>query len=193
MRKSLPIAAFVIFAAALLAAILGLLNAKGSSSALTTVVVVSASVLVLVLVQDRLTEFSLGPKGASAKLIRLEAVVSDQGKLLQDQQSLINSLVKYWMSASVFHHLCGIALLRSYIYHDGHADRREMYFLRDSGFIRPKHGAFLDFGEGMTGQNLVEQIEVTEIGWNSIKLRKDDIPSNMTEGKGNLRVDPSTL
>jgi len=45
----------------------------------------------------------------------------------------------------------------------------------------------------MAGQNLVEQIEVTEIGWNSIKLRKGDIPSNMIEGKDNLRVDPSTL
>ncbi|HWZ87774.1 MAG TPA: hypothetical protein VNW92_02955 [Polyangiaceae bacterium] len=65
--------------------------------------VVSTCALLLVLIQDRLAEFTLGPKGASAKLIRLEEVVSDQGKLLQDQQSLINSLVKYWMSASAFH------------------------------------------------------------------------------------------
>jgi hypothetical protein len=193
MKTFLPIAILTVFTATLLAAISGLLFAKGNPTALTTVAVVAACALLLVLMYDRLGEFTLGPKGASAKLIRLEEVVSDQGKRLQDQQSLVNSMVKYWMSASVFHHLCGIALLRSYIYHDGGADRREMYFLRDSGFIRPKHGAFLDFGDGMAGKNLVEQIEITEIGWNSIKLRKGDIPSNMIDGKDNLRVDPSTL
>jgi len=119
MKTFLPIAVLTVFTATLLAAISGLLFAKGNATALTTVVVAAACALLLVLMYDRLGEFTLGPKGASAKLIRLEEVVSDQGKRLQDQQSLVNSMVKYWMSASVFHHLCGIALLRSYIYHDG--------------------------------------------------------------------------
>src|SRR5262245_46969807 len=34
------------------------------------------------------------------------------------QEEIINALVKYSMSASIFHHLCGIALLHMYRYVD---------------------------------------------------------------------------
>src|SRR5690348_9610294 len=53
---------------------------------------------------------------------------------------LINQLVTFSMSASIFTHLCGIALLHKYNYIDNDGNRREFYFLRDNGFIRPKGG-----------------------------------------------------
>ena len=113
-----------------------------------------------------------------------------------EQQRLdkrINNLVKYGMSASIFHHLCGIALLHEYKYSDEKPFEREMYFLRDNGFIRPKSDAFLDFDYRMNQQNLVQKVKPTEIGWDCIRLRKDEIPQNMLEAKNNLRIDPSTL
>src|SRR5947207_1124643 len=71
------------------------------------------------------------------------------------QQEIINNLVRYSMSASIFHHLCGLALLYQYRYIDSETNRRELYFLRDNGFIMPKGRSFLDFGADQNGQNLV--------------------------------------
>ena len=129
----------------------------------------------------------------TARVKTQEALVERQGRQLESQQELINNLVQYSMSASIFYHLCGIGLLKEYKYHHGAADSREMYFLRDNGFIRPKAGQFLDFNEATNEANLVDYAEPTEIGWSCIKLRKSDIPSNMLRDKGNLRIDPSAL
>lgn len=119
--------------------------------------------------------------------------IEHQKNRLDEQQDIINQLIKYSMSASIFDHLCGITLLKEYKYRSNKSTEREMYFLRDNGFIKPKAEAFLDFYDGLDGQNLVEKAVPTEIGWLCIKLRKNEIPSNMLEDKGNLRIDPSTL
>jgi hypothetical protein len=97
------------------------------------------------------------------------------------------------MSASIYHHLCGIAILKEYKYSNDDATQREMYFLRDNGFIRPKSDAFLVFNNDLHGKNLVDKAEPTPIGWLCVRLRKEEIPSNMINDKGNLRVDPNTL
>src|SRR5262245_4305559 len=108
---------------------------------------------------------------------------------LSRQQELINALVKYSMSASIFHHLCGIALLYRYAYIDNDGNRREMYFLRDNGFIRPRPGQpFLDFGPTLDRQNLAAIAEPTPIGWECVRLRKLDVPENMRADAANLRV-----
>jgi len=139
-------------------------------------------------------------QGKAAELRRLVVAVENQGekveaqaRQLQQQQEMINQLVKFSMSASIFHHLCGIAILRQYLYHDDEATRREMYFLRDNGFIKPKWSAFVDFNAGLNGTNLVEVAEPTPAGWACVRLRKDEIPSNMLGDPGNLRTDPKTL
>ena len=93
----------------------------------------TAGALVLIVALPQVSEFTFGLKGVTAKLARVEQKVDEQ-------QLLINQLVHYSMSASVFHHLCGIALLHKYVYNDDDPSRREMYFLRDHGFIRPKPG-----------------------------------------------------
>jgi len=110
------------------------------------------------------------------------------------QQEIINDLVKYSMSASIFHHLCGIALLKTYTYVDNDANQREFYFLRDNGFIKPRSGlTFVDFGPGIHGSNLADVAEPTPIGWGCVRLRKAEIPSNMRADGRNIRVQPETL
>jgi hypothetical protein len=103
------------------------------------------------------------------------------------QQRLVNDLVQYSISASIFHHLCGIGLLREYRYRDGDGNRREMYFLRDNGYIRPRTATFLDFGPSLDAQNLVELSELTPIGWNCLKLRRNEIPTDMITDHNNLQ------
>jgi hypothetical protein len=110
------------------------------------------------------------------------------------QQTLVNDLVQYSMSASIFHHLCGVAILRVYKYLDNEGNRREFYFLRDNGLIRPKDArGFLDFGPALNGANLVDIAEVTPIGRMAVKLRSSDIPSNMVSDVQNLRVSAKDL
>lgn len=110
------------------------------------------------------------------------------------QQEIINSLVRFSLSASIFHHLCGIALLRTYRYFDNETNRRELYFLRDNGFIQPKPGlSFVDFSAAIDGRNLVELAEPTPIGWECVRLRKGDVPFNMQKDLENLRIPISAL
>jgi hypothetical protein len=122
-----------------------------------------------------------------------ERRVSDQQQQLGAQQEIINQLVKYSMSASVFHHLCGVSLLHRYFYRNNEPTQREFYFLRDSGFIRPTSQGFVDFGAELDGANLPEIVEPTPIGWLCIRLRRDEIPSNMISDSANLKVDLATL
>jgi len=167
---------------------------------LVGVVGLMSGALLLWLMSPRLSEFSMGPKGVAAKVSRMEQELQDQSErvreqeqILQRQQELVNELVKYSMSASIFHHLCGIALLKNYTYHDSDVNRREMYFLRDNGFIQPKSSGFLDFNSSLHQQNLVDVAEPTPIGWSCIKLRKEEIPENMLQNTSNLRKDPKDM
>ena len=110
------------------------------------------------------------------------------------QASQIETFVKYFMSASIFHHLCGIGLLYHYDYSPG--DQREYYFLRDTGLIEPRSDiGFLDFPDSGPKWNVADAAKPTPIGWLCIKLRRDRIPPDMLEEKKrqNLRVDPATL
>jgi hypothetical protein len=166
-------------------ALIGLFLSPADKTIFVTIVAITMGGLLLVATLPRLSEFSITLKGVTAKLDKVKDTVDEQ-------QRLINQLVYYSMSASVFRHLCGIALLHEYKYNnkDEHF-RREMYFLRDHGFIRPN---FLVFEE-LHGRNLVELAEPTEIGWTIIKLRKTEIPSDWLEAikSPNLRIDPFNL
>lgn len=117
--------------------------------------------------------------------------VSQQGAQIATQQQLINMLVSYGMSASIFRHLCGITLLKTYNldFHD--TNRRELYFLRDHGFIQPRGGGFLDFTEGK--HNVAAMAAPTPVGKSYVSLRKAEIPQEMRADQGNLLVDLSTL
>jgi predicted nucleotide-binding protein len=126
-------------------------------------------------------------KGAITKVDKLARQVDAQG-------SQIETFVKYFMSASIFHHLCGIALLSQYDYSPG--DHREYYFLRDTGLIEPRSGTgFLDFPDSGSSWNVAAVAKPTPIGWMCIKLRRQQIPSEMLDEKNrqNLRGDSVTL
>jgi hypothetical protein len=100
------------------------------------------------------------------------------------------------MSAPIFQHLCGIALLKRYEYAHMSLTQREWYFLKDSGFIQPRpphNPSELEFNEQRDGENFAEIAEPTEIGWSTIKLHKEDIPSELLRDRENLKIDPATL
>lgn len=72
---------------------------------------------------------------------------------LDEQGRIIEDLVRYAMS-SIFHHLAGIVLLKEYRYRDSDVNRREFYFLRDAGYIKPRYGDFIDFDANLEGANI---------------------------------------
>ncbi len=82
------------------------------------------------------------------------------------------------MSASIFDHR-GISLLKVYLYNDNEYFRREMYFLRDNGFIRPKGSGFLDFSEKNNHSNLVDIAEPTPYRNDICETAQGSIPSQM--------------
>jgi Predicted nucleotide-binding protein containing TIR-like domain len=112
--------------------------------------------------------------------------LDNQRQKLDEQQQAINMLVEYTMSASIFNHLCGIALLKTYDLDYGESNKRELYFLRDHGFIQPRYGeGFLDFQEGR--HNVADIAAPTPIGTAYVKLRNPDIPQDMRKDQKNLR------
>lgn len=119
--------------------------------------------------------------------------VDEQQQLFQQQQRMIDELVKYAMSASIFRHLCGITLLKEYRYFHDDGNRREFYYLRDAGYIRPRLDGFIEFNERLSGKNIVDLAEATPIGRLCVKLRKSEIPSQWLQELNNLRVKPSEL
>jgi hypothetical protein len=117
-----------------------------------------------------------------------------QQQQLHAQQKIINDLVTYMLSAPIFRHLCGIGLLKEYTFRDGPMSR-ELYFLRDIGFIRPKHGDFAPFDGRLDGRNLPDLLEPTPIGWSCIRLRRAEVPPEWIHDSTislNLRKDVAT-
>lgn len=110
-------------------------------------------------------------QGQAAQLKQIAEELQTQGQRMQnherklvEQQDLLNQIVECSMSASIFHHMCGIALLKEYVYHNENATRREMYHLGDHGFIKPIFNAFLDFDQRLEGKNLAEIAEPARSG-----------------------------
>ena len=108
-------------------------------------------------IREVIRNLSFSPAKVSA---HVHAVEVEQQRL----DKRINNLVKYGMSASIFHHLCGIALLHEYKYSDEKPFEREMYFLRDNGFIRPKSDAFLDFDYRMNQLHFPRTVSLMRLG-----------------------------
>ena len=69
-------------------------------------------------------------------------VVTDNARKIQSQQEIINQLVKYSMSASIYRPLWHIHHGKEYIYHDNETNRREMYFLRRRRLHQTSHWRF---------------------------------------------------
>jgi hypothetical protein len=111
--------------------------------------------------------------------------IAQQGDQIAKQQQAISMLVQYTMSASIFRHLCGIARLKTYYLDFGETNRRELYFLRDHGYIQPSGGGFLDFPDGR--YNVCDMAVPTPVGVEYVDLRKDEIPPEMLKDLTNLR------
>ena len=137
----------------------------------------------LTLVLPRVSNFSISPKGVDASLFELKEEIAnnkkqleDQGEMIEKQRQALDDLVKYSVSASIFRHLCGITLLKEYRYCHSESFCREMYFLRDNGYIMPTVGDFLEFSEKTDGQDLIQFADATPIGRHLVKLRFAEMP-----------------
>jgi hypothetical protein len=182
-----------LFAVMLVFSVLSLVFSSGNSTALAGIAALMFGGLLLTPMLPKIREITIGATSIGAKLNQLEATIDDTKEQVKTQQETINNLVRYSMSASIFRHLAGIALLKTYTYYNSDSDRREMYFLRDNGFIKPRGSSFLDFDSSLHGRNLVDVAEPTPIGSDCVRLRIDEIPRQWLEDKNNIRIDPSTL
>jgi hypothetical protein len=132
----------------------------------------------------------VGQQELRARFEGIRDTLDEQQHLLQAQQAIINNLVKYMLSAPIFSHLAGIALLHEYKFWDGPMTR-ELYFLRDIGFIKPRNGDFVPFDSRLNGANLPQLLEPTPIGWSCLRLRKIDVAPEWLQQslRQNLRED----
>lgn len=186
----------IVFLLVFIAVTVGLLSSGSHSDILSLVVIAMAGCLILLVSLPRIQEFSIGKEGVSAKLSELHREVDKQREKVDQQQEVINTLVRYSTSASIFRHLSGIGLLKEYIYHDNPGNRRELYFLRDNGSIQPKPGKgpeFLEFDESLDGQNLGEIAELTPIGWICLRLRQNEVAPEMVNNPANIKMKLSDL
>jgi hypothetical protein len=91
------------------------------------------------------------------------------------------------MSDAVFKHLCGIACLKTYHYRHFDLFQREVYLLKDNGFIRlkPEHHR-VEFDERFADRNLVDVAEATPAGWSIIRRFKHGIPQELKVDRANI-------
>jgi hypothetical protein len=80
-------------------------------------------------------------QGLATQLQRLESrvtqhdeTISGQQEKIERQQHIINQLVLFTMSSSIYYHLWFISETIEYHYHNSDWFSREMYYLRDNGY-----------------------------------------------------------
>jgi hypothetical protein len=145
------------------------------------------------LMREAIRDLGFAPAKTDAQVRALKRDQDQQQIQVNEQQRIIDELVKYAMSASIFRHLCGVTLLKEYKYSHNDGNRREFYFLRDAGYIKPRFDGFIEFDEGLNGRNIAEAAEATPIGRLCVKLRQSEIPPQMLDDRNNLRVKLSEL
>jgi hypothetical protein len=145
------------------------------------------------LMREAIRDLGFAPAKTDAQVRALKRDQDQQQIQVNEQQRIIDELVKYAMSASIFRHLCGVTLLKEYKYSHNDGNRREFYFLRDAGYIKPRFDGFIEFDEGLNGRNIADAAEATPIGRLCVKLRQSEIPPQMLDDRNNLRVQPSEL
>src|SRR4051812_30920111 len=106
--------------------------------------------------REVIRDLGFAPSKTDAQVRALKREQEQQRIQVDEQQQTIQELVKYAMSASIFRHLCGITLLNQYKYWHDDGNRREFYFLRDAGYIKPRFSGFLEFNQDLNGRNVSE-------------------------------------
>jgi hypothetical protein len=101
----------------------------------------------------------------------LREEIKHQEERLGEQQEIINKLVVYSMSASIYRHLWHIARSPEYLYRNEPWFQRQMYFLSDNGFVQPTVSPFLIFDQTLEGKNLAAVSKPTPIGEFLVRLR----------------------
>jgi hypothetical protein len=109
-------------------------------------------------------------EGNFKQLREVKEEVKEQELKLSKQQEIINQLVIFSMSHSIYEKLRHLYYCKrqdgEYIYRENYedTDRREFFFLRDNGYLASAQGGYFDPGPHLIGQNLVPLVELTPIG-----------------------------
>ena len=101
----------------------------------------------------------------------LKIEVREHEQKIEQQQEIINQLVMFSMSASIYLHLWQIHNSKEYLYRNQEYFRRQMYYLSDNGYIQPKSSAFLIFDDNLDGKNLIDVAKLTPVGEFLVSLR----------------------
>ena len=113
---------------------------------------------------------------------KLETKVEVQENKLDDQEEIIRQLVVFSMSSMIYTHLRQIRTgriarnegrLYEYRYRNNPPFQREMYYLRDNGFIQPIDEGHLDFDSHIDGHDLIDIAKPTPIGEYYVRLREE--------------------
>jgi len=119
----------------------------------------------------------------TARLSRTIKRLKDKAR---KQDEVIKELVVFSMSSEAYKHLWHIHHGRlqverrepgseylEYLYHDNEQMHREMYFLKDHGYLQPVSGGDLYFSNNIDGVNLVDIVKPSAIGSFYVDLRKE--------------------
>lgn len=109
--------------------------------------------------------------GFEVEFKKLTEKIENQQQELESQRKDLLEIVKYSMSESIYTHLWKISTHTEYLYYDNDPFRREMYFLRDAGYIEGIDKKFIDFNKELGGQNLCKIVCLTPIGKKIVGLR----------------------
>lgn len=110
------------------------------------------------------------PGGWKVKFRELSGVIKQQELQIEFQQEIINQLVIFSMSHSIYEKLKHIYYCKlnggEYRYRAEHEEttRREFLFLRDNGYLASAQGGFFDPGPHLIDKDLVPLVELTPIG-----------------------------
>jgi hypothetical protein len=111
------------------------------------------------------------------KFDRLKYKVAEQKEELDKQKIMIHEMVIYAMSESIYKHLWEIDYRTSnggeYLYRENPPFKREMYYLRDNGYIENIKADFIDFDSHMHDKDLTQLVKLTPIGNFIIQMRKE--------------------
>jgi hypothetical protein len=102
----------------------------------------------------------------------------EQQERLTEQEKKLNQLVIYSMSITIYKHLWGLNEARkhrgTYFYRHNPIMQREMYYLRDHGYIATVAGGFPEFEAHQDGQDLAHHLQLTPAGEFLVELRGKD-------------------
>jgi hypothetical protein len=153
------------FSLVLCLALFGIFWQPSNTSVFLTIFIFMTGAIVLVALSDALESLSVGPSGIVAKL----------RKAIEEQQEIINYLVKYSLAEIIYRELLWKIVRNIEVKADRSPDQiRWLTTLFDGGFLQSRDTTtWLEFGKIEIGMNLCELFKATPAAERLVELRGD--------------------